>query len=579
MQIDEFELRNIANNHADVFAAVGLASLISPLGNAIIRETPLGFVVKPTEPITEEFCQGIPRYPGYLYLRPNADPKTAPPGEVPAAWVFDYPKEKERNDHFKKIRQDARKAGVDLKETVSGFEPHKDFDLYQTLNTLQGDGATNKVAVAIAGLSDDAWAELLWSGLKALANGEVASVPWSVDLVQLFTPHAAKGFARLKPDSTGRGDKTKDGWSDPFLEWLRFRGFFVGVRRFFLGSKREHLRVVTPVPKDIQLAYYHRVLEELREARLAGSTASKTDCLAVLRLAEILIQRSETRKPPRALVSGVTIADYQSMSRQSKAISSIEQLAVPGWFPNETEDDKSDWLGALDEHLSVLRSLNDQFSDELGLVRQYRKFLESRGSSAILELLRFMGGYGTLVMRERAKTSPRKFRQFSTKYFEAIMQNTRYADILANPGFLAVSQALRSATVSAQSLKRNNQRYREIRYDILPELLRKRQLPGKDPFMEAITEFIAAFNKESASRAERNEKSGISRVKETDFTAFIELVDAEKDASVIGALLCAHATCKKPRDPEDPSPAEGGDSSIVAVEPEETNGQEENNDE
>lgn len=578
MQIDEFELRNIANNHADVFAAVGLASLISPLGDAIIRETPVGFVVKPTEPITEEFCQGIPRYPGYLYLRPNADPKTAPPAEVPAAWVFDYRKEKERNDHFKKIRQEARKAGVDLNEAMSGLKPHEDFDLYQTLNTLQGDGATNKVAVAIAGLSDDAWAELLWSSLKALVNGEVAPVPWSVDLVQLFTPHAAKGFARLKPDSTGRGDKTKDGWSDPFLEWLRFRGFFVGVRRFFLGPKGEHLRIVTPVPKGIQLTYYHRVLEELREAHLVGSSASKTDCLAVLRLAEILIQRSNARKPPRALVSGVTIAYYQSMG-QSKAISSIEQLAVPGWFPNETEDDKSAWLGALDEHLSVLRSLKDQFSDELGLVRQYRKFLESRGSSAILELLDFMGGYGTLVMRERAKTSPRKLRQFSTKYFEAIMQNTRYADILANPGFLAVSQALRSATVSAQSLKRNGKNHREIRYDVLPELHRKRQLPGKASFLEAVTEFVATYNTESARRFELKKDSGTGRVKETDFTAFIELVDAQKDASVIGALLCAYATCKKPQDPKDPGSDEGADGAVDGVEPEETNGQEENNDE
>ncbi|MCC6263172.1 MAG: hypothetical protein IT169_06305 [Bryobacterales bacterium] len=578
MQIDEFELRNFANNHADVFAAVGLASLISPLGDAIIRETPSGFVVKPAEPITEEFCRSLPRHPGYLYLRPNADPKTEPPAAIPAAWVFDYPKEKERNEAYKKIRQDAKKAGTDLKEAVSGFEPHKDFDLYQTLNTLQGDGATNKVAVAIAGLSDDEWGELLWNGLRALSSGDTAPVPWSVDLVQLFTPHAAKGFARLKPDSTSRGDKTKDSWSDPFLEWLRFRGFFAGIRRFFLGSKGEHLRLVTPVPRGLQLAYYRRVLEELREAPLVGSSASKTDCLAVLRLAEILIRRSETKKPPRAQVGGVTISHYQSMG-QSKAISSIEQLAVPGWFPYETEEDKSAWLGAIDEHFSVLRSLNDQFSNELGLIQQYRKYLEARGDSAILELLDFMGGYGVLVLRERAKTSSRKLKQFSTEYFEAIMQNTRYADILANPGFLAVSQALRSATVSAQSLKRNGQNHREIRYDILPELHRKRQLPGKAPFLEGITEFVASYNIESARRFELKKESGIGRVKETDLVAFIELVDAQKDASVIGAMLCAHATCKKPRDPKDPGSEEGGDGAVDGAESDELNGQEENDNE
>lgn len=582
MQIDEFELRNTANNHADVFAAVGLASLVSPLGDAMIRETPMGFSVRPIDPITEEFCSRIPRYPGFQYLRPNAKPSSEPPSVIPASWVFDYPKEKERYEVYKKIRQDARKAGTDYNETASGLEPHNDFDLYQTLNTLQGDGATNKVAVAIAGLSDDAWAGLLWSSLKALANGDVATVPWSVDLVQMFTPHAAKGYARLKPDSTGRGDKTKDSWSDPFLEWLRFRGFFVGVRRLLL-SKGENLRLVVPIPQRLQLASYSRVLKDLREAPLGGASASKIDCLAVLRLAEILIRRSQTRMAPRAMVGGVMIAYYRKSS-QSKAISSIEQLAVPGWFPNDTEEDRTAWLGALDEHFSVLRSLNDQFSDELGLIRQYRNYLEQRGDSATIELLRFMEGYGIFVLRERAKTPPRRLRQFSKESFEAIMEKTSYAEILKNEGFVAIAQALRSATVSAQSLKRNRKPGmevpRETRYDILPDLRRKRQLPTKDPFAQTISDFVALYNAESAKRFEdKTKRTGIARIDESHFQSFMDLLDAQENASVLGALLCAYATCKQQREP---SGDEGDDNPQVEstmVEDEESQNQEDSTNE
>ena len=52
-------------------------------------------------------------------------------------------------------------------------------------------------------------------------------------------PLAAKGYARLKPDSVGRNDKTKDAWADPFVEWLRYRGYFLSAMPVFFGPKAE----------------------------------------------------------------------------------------------------------------------------------------------------------------------------------------------------------------------------------------------------------------------------------------------------------------------------------------------------
>lgn len=575
MQIQQIELSRTADNHGDVLAALGLASLVRPLGEPEIQETPTGFRVVLRTPLTRDSCALIARDAGYLYLRANE--KSNPPESIPPGLVFDYPKEKARNDLFRQIRQDARKAGLGLKEATAGMEPHRDFDLYQTLNTLQGDGATNKIAEAIIRLSDEEWTDLLWKNLSALATSSDASVPWKVNLVQMFTPQAAKGFARLKPDSTGRGDKTKDSWSDPFMEALRFRGFFVGIRRFFLGAKGEHLRMVVPIPKRLSVTNYKTVVKKLRDAPLAGSAASKTDCLAVLKLAQLLIEQSDKVSVPGDLVSGVMIAHYQSMG-QSKAISSLEQLSLPDWFPIRSEADADLWLSALKEHFSIIRSLNEQYSDELGLIRQYRRYLEARGVRGLMELLSFMSSYGILVLRERTKTPPRKLKQFRTDFFEAIMKSTSYADTLANPGFRAVALALRRATVSAQSLKRNGKNHREIRYDILPELHRKRQLPGKEPFLEAVTEFIASYNAESAKRLEAKKDTGTGRVDENDLLAFVQLLDTHRDASLMGALLCAYATCRQPKDPEDAGTS-SEDTEASGVETELTNGQEESGNE
>ena len=76
--------------------------------------------------------------------------------------------------------------------------------------------------------------------------------------------------------------------------------------------------------------------------------------------------------------------------------------------------------------------------------------------------------------------------------------------------------------------------------------------------MDAISEFIASYNAESASRLEQNKKIGIKRVSDSDFAEFLSLVARDRSPSMLGALLCAYATCKAPqRDKTDSSSAEG----------------------
>ena len=560
--MDRFFFPATTGNHSDVFAVVGLATLLRPAANCTIRAVNGGFEVAVDPPLDWSRPIDLDCSPGYLYLKPN-DKATVPRG---VGEFVDYPAEKRKVDAYREARKVAREAGTEVAEEVDANRPRADWRLYQALNALQGDDAANKIIEAMSSISTADWKSRLGQALDARQSNRKPEVPWSASLVQLFSPHAAKGYARLKPDGTGRGDKTKDAWADPLTEWLRVRGFFAAACPFFCGSKGEHVRLLCPVPRNIEAGALMDVVTELRQAPVFGS-AAKIDCVATLELARLLIRHFREQKSlllePDALISRILIANYQSMG-QAKAITAMESLAVPGWFPLTTEADADLWTATLEEHENVIRRLRDDRSDEIGLILAYRRFLEHRGAQSIHTLLSFAESYGIFLLRERARDTSSRRKQFRTDHMEAILnQQNQYKSLIDNAGLRAVAAAIRSATVSAQYLKTQRKDHREIRYDLLPELRRKRSLPGVAPFLEAVAEFVCTYNAESARRLEQGKTSGVARVSTEDMESFTGLLLEQKDASVLGALLCAYATCRVPApggesesEPEDQSEGE-----------------------
>lgn len=562
MKIDRFSLPKATGTHADVFAAVGLADLLSSVARCAISDTGYVFLVEVEPAITPENCAALPASPGYQFLRSSE--KTSVPEEVGNGF-FDYPEQKARVARYNAARLSARRAGTEFAAEIDADKPHPEWRLYQTLNALQGDDATNKLALALLREDPKSFPQTIWKALQAFAGGPPVSIKWPIALVQLFNPQAAKGYARLKPDSTDRNDGTKNAFADPFLDWLRYRGYFRVACPYFLGSKGENIRLLCPVPQRVDLPILVDAVSELRKKAMGGS-ASKLDVLGVLNLAEILIQRSpqfnQNGFVPAQLISSITIAHYQSMG-QAKAVTSLEQLALPDWFPIYTQADSDLWLEILADHRAVIRSLRDDRSDEISLLLAYRRYLEKRGRKALVSLSCFIQDYGVFLLREREQG--RRLKQFQTVHLEKIfMQDQEYTNMLSNPGFRAVADAIRSATVSAQAMKAMKRPdYREIRYDLLPELRRKRTLPGVGPFLEVLGEFVASYNAESARRLELGKRTGLRRVTTEQWDAFVELACGQKDASVIGALLCAYATC---REPQQPAPEDTNNVSDESVE-------------
>ncbi len=122
----------------------------------------------------------------------------------------------------------------------------------------------------------------------------------------------------------------------------------------------------------------------------------------------------------------------------------------------ENQQDAEDWLVILDEHQRVIRGLQDDHSDEIGLLIAYRRFLEERGESSMWALLEFIERYGVFVMRAngtklngRTRWTPR----FTDAYLRRILMGTegKLLEIVNNSGFEAVARAVRQATVTSQN--------------------------------------------------------------------------------------------------------------------------------
>ena len=553
-----FVIPRTTGTHGDIFAAVGLADLLSGASDSpvFIRENRAGFAIAAT------LVDAIPQKPGYPFLKPNEKMK------VPSGIVdfVDYKAEKAKSDRRRKLTQGKSKnsLGPEIEQLLEQDKPRPDWRLLQVLNTLQGDETSNRVYAQIIKMKPAEFSQATAAALDSLSTFAPSGLNWPASSVQLFSPNSAKGYSRLKPDSTGRNDKTKEDWTDPFIEWLRYRGYFAVACPFFDGSKAENVRLLCPVPADLSINGLKEICGELRQAGVFGGPP-KLDSLATLKLAEILIRRSEEfhdadaaaiigisilGESPASVISGIAVTHFQSLGN-SKAVSSMATLAIPGWFVLNDADDALAFLSILDEHQRVVRSLQDDHSDEIGLLILYRRFLELRGEHSILTLIDFMSRYGTLVLR--AREQKRKIAQFSTGNFERLlMQNApTLTPVLNDPGFQAVAAAIRSATVSAQAQKAMNRPdYREIRYDLLPELRRKSSLPGNDPLIQALSDFISKYNVENARRRELN-KPAPRNITTDEFSALVALIETHR-AATVGAMLCAYGSCRLSRDRDEP---------------------------
>jgi hypothetical protein len=375
------------------------------------------------------------------------------------------------------------------------------------------------------------WTAALWEGFHGRTDFVFAS-----PLVHLFHPCSGKGYALLKPAGTARYDKTKDRWAEPFLEWLRYRGYFNGTAGWFTSRD---LRLFCPIPSDLSYDQLSTAVTAFRNLRLGG-TAAKIDCRAVLGLTRILIESSSFYCRPRQLLRGLHVTHYKDMG-QAHALMAVEQLAIPDWFELQSAQQAKRWLAALAEHDTVVRRLNDSHSDELALIQQYRNTFQIRQAEAMAQFVEFLAGYGILLFNRRTRDGC-SLRQFTDVGAGAILKvDPSLRGVLENPGFVAVAGAIRGSTIGAQAARNNGSvDHREIRYGLLGDL-RRTGLLGRRMFLEQVSAFIAAFNREAAGRHSVGMRA--ARIRANEWEAFAALIDSSAPDVPVASLLGAFACC------------------------------------
>jgi hypothetical protein len=557
-----FHVSKLTGTHADALFAVGLADLLrdaAPDGKARLEDAGTEIRVHLTTPVGRTDLTRIAPHAGYDYLCPNVKSRSAVP---PGVKAIDYIDEKARVDRYHTTRQSLRKAGktdAEILQALQRDRPRGDWRQLQTLNGLQGDDASNRVYLAIRQLRPEQFVDMVAQGLKALAQGEPSGVNLGASAVQLFAPLAAKGYARLKPDGTDRNDKTVAAWADDFVEWLRYRGYFrIACPRLL----KKDVRVLVPAPAEISVECLSRLSLELLAIPL-GRAQPQVDVLATLALARLLVQHSHeyegtdaeplpdlflAGKTPASVVHGIYVTHYQSMG-SAKTVAQMSLLGLPGWFIVDTAGDALDWVAILDEHRAILRRLEPDHGDEVALLADYRSFLQSRDEAAVEHLLCFLGKYGAFLMRARA--SGRTARAFRSDHVRRILMGITpsLSSILDDPGFEAIADAVRKATVSAQSLKTMGKDHREIRYGLLADIRRTLTLPG-DAFVRCIGDFVSKYNSENARRQEMKKPRPPS-ITTDQLAAFVRVVE-QQGAPLVGSLLAAYASCRKVSDTEVP---------------------------
>jgi hypothetical protein len=565
-EIRLFRVIKRTNTHADVLTAVGLATLLQDLFDepVVVEDEGAAFQVALPEALPPTLSR-LPHSPRYPWIQGRSDAQV-PPGVRAVNMSSEFERVKRWAENRRKLRGQQQNDPA-LQQAVQEDSPLPRWWLLPPLTPtkLKGVQTWNRVAESIAAASAEAFRADVLKSLRSMAAGSRSKLKWPAKSNGLFCPAQIKGFNKMKPQGTSRGSMPVD----PFDEWLRYHGYWSCAE---VVSDSDNIRVYVPIPMRLTPRALDRLALELEKQALPGC-GPKSDTLAVIAVARLLIERSEeyhtsdiepfpglnlrSGESPASLVSGLYVTHYAKTSRQAYGVRSMTILALPGWFPIRTNEDAGVWLDVLREHQSVVMGLRDDRSDEIGLLLSYRSFLERRGDTAIWALIEFMERYGAFVMRAngtKVNGRPRWMPRFTDEHVRRILMGTgsHLLEVVNDPGFEAVARAVRQATVTSQNKRARQQEvWREIRYNLLHDIHRTRKVPG-DAFAECINEFISRYNYENARRREvtKNPTAAPANVSDEELKSFLALI-GRHGAAVVGALLAAYGTCKEKWEPEE----------------------------
>ena len=376
---------------------------------------------------------------------------------------------------------------------------------------------------------------------------------------QLLNPHQGKGLNEPKANAL-RMENIKDRpWLEEFLKTVGLWACLVPRRVVDVEDWKAY--VLAPLRLDfrVQREVMARFNRYLWNERRRDETSLKSDATSLLLFTRAWLDYVETEQleedfdadpaalAPEKAVAGFHVAQFKLLSRNAYTMVNLSFLNLPRW--TGTPRSRAEVLNlkeVIDEHLAVIREVDEARSDGYNLLRAYRDFVAGNNWSAFFD---FAAGYSHEIIR-RYNEGARWVPTFSPSQLRRLIMagNKPLLPIVENEGFQNVAYAIRYSTVIPQSRKaRGQDSLYEVRYGLGAEI--KRKATVRDEFIVALCDFMQSYNQENAQKLENTRQQMRRDLRTTDLDAVVRLVD-EYGPEVVASLLIAYGYAREPREAE-----------------------------
>lgn len=578
MYQDIYYVPKRTGTYSDVLVAYGLAALLDLLfrqgkdpaerWHMLLEDGGGHFLVRLSEPAREEWLHNMPPLgnPAPRLIRRSQEAHD----DGPARNVDETWNQVKLWGEQRQALVDQGVRGSELEQQLRDLEPPEDWATVVFLgdSRMQADDIYNRIvsqwAKARAHMSDHIGALL---ALFVTPDSDSATMLTAWDKLakrdgiepretasQLLNPHQGKGLNEPKANAL-RMDNIKDRpWPEEFLKTIGLWHCVAPRQTMDTNDWKAYVIAPLRLPWTAHREAFRRFNRYLWRER-GRQTALKTDITSVLLFSRAWLDYVEAAwrdedefdipTAPEQVVAGFHVAQFKLLSRNAYTMVNLSFLSLPAWSGNlRTRTDVVRLQEIIDEHLDVVRGIDEGRSDGFDLLRRYRDFVSSGNWDAFFD---FAAAYSHEILR-RLNDGERYVPTFTTSRLRRLMMTNRkdLTPIVENSGFQNVAYAIRYATIIPQTRKANKQEtLYDVRYGLGVDLKRKGTV--RDEFVAALTDFIQSYNQENVQKLESKGQQMRKDVRTTDIDEVVRLID-EYGSEVVANLLIAYGYAREPRE-------------------------------
>ncbi len=569
------------STYADALTAFGLADLLDhillnvkglDLSRSVeIVDTGARYEIRLNEPLQETWLEEIPFFRSPAPFLTGKKVPDAPAGT--AARDVDTTWEQVRSYNEQRgILFDQGLRGTDIQKQLEDQEPPHDWQVVVFLGDwrMQAQGIYNRFVSGWA-QGRPHFAEHLQTLLRLYASPvvdqEVMLKEWGKlaktdgmkpqdTASQLLNPHQGKGLNEVKANALRMDNIKNRPWPEEILKAIGLWQCMAPRQ----ASDTKDWKAYILAPRSVRLSalsdVYRKFNKYIWRERRGDATSLKTDITSILLFFRAWLDYIETISEeddddfdapyanPKNIIHGFYVAQFKLLSQNAYTMVNQSFMGLPSWGDTiQTRGDVGAMKALIDEHLDVIRGVEESHSDGYDLLRLYRDFVAGENWEAFFD---FAAGYAHEILARLNDDQTKFVPTFSTTHLRRLfMSNSKLTPILENSGFQSVADAIRQSTIVPQWKKAQKKHGKQpdikllydIRYGLAAEL--KRKATQRDAFITALMDFVQSYNQETAQVYENTGKRQRSAVQAEDVTAISMLIDEYQNVELIANLLIA----------------------------------------